>query len=346
MRKGDNINGYEILEDFKVAGGMSKISFAQKGGKDYFIKEFLAPKFPLPDSPGSEKVKLQKRKECELFEKHHQELNKRIASRCSLGGNLVFAVDFFRMGACYYKITEKIDVSSLSCKEISKLPLDKILLVAKTVAHSVKILHDLDIVHGDLKPDNILIKETALGYSGKLIDFDDSYFTGKPPKDRESVVGTPEYYSPEVAEYIMDEEEEIDGNTLTCKSDIFTLGIIFCEYFTGEKPKYDSKFGNIWKCVSQGGSLSFKTMPNQMLLLIKQMLSLEVEKRPTISQVFDILKKKEILSDIKEDTIKITKSTTKVDKLEKSLLRGDLVNKVATVKSESTSIITQLKINI
>ena len=55
MRKGDNINGYEILEDFKVAGGMSKISFAQKGGKDYFIKEFLAPKFPLPDSPGSEK---------------------------------------------------------------------------------------------------------------------------------------------------------------------------------------------------------------------------------------------------------------------------------------------------
>ena len=29
MLKGENINGYNILEDFKVAGGMSKISFAE-----------------------------------------------------------------------------------------------------------------------------------------------------------------------------------------------------------------------------------------------------------------------------------------------------------------------------
>lgn len=33
MLKGENIHGYHILEDFKVAGGMSKISFADKGGK-------------------------------------------------------------------------------------------------------------------------------------------------------------------------------------------------------------------------------------------------------------------------------------------------------------------------
>lgn len=43
MLKGENIKGYRILEDFKVAGGMSKISFAEKDGKTYFIKEFLAP---------------------------------------------------------------------------------------------------------------------------------------------------------------------------------------------------------------------------------------------------------------------------------------------------------------
>ena len=45
MLKGENIHGYHILEDFKVAGGMSKISFADKEGKIYFIKEFLAPKY-------------------------------------------------------------------------------------------------------------------------------------------------------------------------------------------------------------------------------------------------------------------------------------------------------------
>ena len=72
MLKGEVINGYTILKDFVVAGGMSKVSFAEKGGKEYFIKEFLTPKYPLPDSPGSEKMKAQSRIACEAFEKHHR----------------------------------------------------------------------------------------------------------------------------------------------------------------------------------------------------------------------------------------------------------------------------------
>lgn len=126
MFRGDVINGYRILKDAVVAGGMSQVSFADKGGKEFFIKEFLTPKYPLPDSPGSEKVKEQKRKACEAFEKHHRELNKKISTKVSFGGNLVFAVDFFRYGTCYYKVTEKIDTTSMSCEEISKLPFDKI----------------------------------------------------------------------------------------------------------------------------------------------------------------------------------------------------------------------------
>ena len=289
MLAGENINGYVILEDFKVAGGMSKVSFARKGDKDYFIKEFLYPKYPTPDSPGSDAVKAKKKKACEDFEKHHRDLNNQISKKCAPGGNLVFAVDFFRVGPCYYKITEKIDTSSISCEEISKLPVEKILLIAKSVCHSVRILHDLDIVHGDLKPDNILIKKTLAGYSGKLIDFDDSYFSRKPPVDRESVVGTPDYYSPEQALYIMDEDEEIDGSTLTCKSDIFTLGIIMSEYFSGEKPIVSK--GSVWSAINRGESVSFakKLSPN-IEGLLREMLSLSPDERPDIKQVFEKLR--------------------------------------------------------
>lgn len=291
MLKGEVINGYTILKDFVVAGGMSKVTFAEKGGKEYFIKEFLSPKYPLPDSPGSEKVKAQRRKACETFEKHHRELNKKIATKVSLGGNLVFAVDFFRSGTCYYKVTEKIDTTSLSCEEISKLPFEKIILIAKSVCHSIRILHDLDIVHGDLKPDNILIKKTSLGFSGKLIDFDDSYFSKNPPSDRESLVGTPEYYSPEQAAYIMDEDEEVEGSTLTLKSDIFTLGIILCEYFSGGKPKLTSDFSSTWSCVGDGSSFSFrKPIPLDIAKLINSMLSCSPNDRPSIQEVFEKLK--------------------------------------------------------
>ena len=182
---------------------------------------------------------------------------------------LELAVDFFRSGTCYYKVTEKIDTASLSCEEISKLPLDKIFLIAKSVCHSVRILHDLNIVHGDLKPDNILIKKTSLGFSGKLIDFDDSYFSGNPPTDRESLVGTPEYYSPEQAAYIMDEDAVIDGCTLTLKSDIFTLGIILCEYFTGKKPVLPVDCGSTWICIEKGKLFSYaKSIPTEIKNLI------------------------------------------------------------------------------
>lgn len=296
MLEGEIINGYRILRDFVVAGGMSKVSFAEKGGKEYFIKEFLSPKYPLPDSPGSERIKAQKRKACEAFEMHHRELNKKIRTKVSLGGNLVFAVDFFRSGTCYYKVTEKIDTASLSCEDISRLPIDKILLLAKTVCYSVRILHNLNIVHGDLKPDNILIKKTPSGFSGKLIDFDDSYFSGNPPTDRESLVGTPEYYSPEQAAYIMDEDEEIEGSTLTLKSDIFTLGIILCEYFTGKKPVLPSDCGNTWVCVENGKTFSYaKTIPSEIKNLIDKMLQKNPNERPTINEVFETLNKAKVL---------------------------------------------------
>lgn len=335
MLKGEVINGYRILKDFIVAGGMSKISFAEKGGKEYFIKEFLSPKYPLPDSPGSEKVKAQRRKACEEFEKHHSELNRKISTRVSLGGNLVFAVDFFRSGTCYYKVTEKIDTASLSCEEISRLPFDKILLIAKSVCHSIRILHDLNIVHGDLKPDNILIKRTSLGYSGKLIDFDDSYFSGNPPSDRESLVGTPEYYSPEQAAYIMDEDEEIEGSTLTLKSDIFTLGIILCEYFTGNKPILSSDCRSTFLCVEKGKALSYtKSIPTGIKNLIDRMLRKNPNERPTINEVFEILKKTKTEGCSLDEDFHATSIGTLKKTEEKVKLRNTF-KKETTILSES-----------
>ena len=69
MKAGDVLNGYTILEDFKVVGaGLSKWTFAERGGRQYFIKEFLSPTYPDDDAPGSEKIKAKKRARCAAFE--------------------------------------------------------------------------------------------------------------------------------------------------------------------------------------------------------------------------------------------------------------------------------------
>ena len=287
MKKGDILNGYRILDDFKVAGGMSKISFAECGGKEYFIKEFLSPKYPTPDSPGSERIKAQKRKACEDFEAHHRKINQLIGERVGTGGNLVYAISFFRNGTSYYKINEKIDTTGLSVEEISKLPLENILIIAKSVCSSLNILHELNIVHGDLKPDNILIKQTGEKlYTGKLIDFDDSYFSKNPPNDREAIVGTPEYYSPELAAYIMaDDDDDIEPSSMTLASDIFTFGIILTEYFTGSKPIFEEDIPT-WNAINKGLEISFsKKLPDGIETLLKMMLSKDPSKRPNIKSI-------------------------------------------------------------
>lgn len=288
------LNGYTLTTEWQVVGGMSEIAFASKGGKDWFIKKFISPKYPTPDSPGSERIKLQKKKNCEEFEKRQKELNGKIGSKCGLGGNLVYAVDFFRVGPCYYKINEKIDASSMSISDISHLNHKDLLIIMKSLAHSLRIMHRENIVHGDLKPDNILIKATTTGtYTTKLIDFDDSYFSGNPPKDREQVVGTPEYYSPELFDYISDEDAEMDGSTLTIKSDIFALGIIFCEYLTGEKPILPDGYNGTYSAVRDGKMVSFcKSIHLTPYLqdMLYQMLQLDSTKRPTIDEIFTTLK--------------------------------------------------------
>ena len=65
MKAGEVINGYTILEDFRVVGaGLSKWTFAAKDGREYFIKEFLSPTFPDEHAPGSAQTKMRKRQRC------------------------------------------------------------------------------------------------------------------------------------------------------------------------------------------------------------------------------------------------------------------------------------------
>jgi serine/threonine protein kinase len=286
VKAGDVINGYTILEDFKVVGaGLSKWTFAERGGREYFVKEFLSPTYPDDDAPGSERTKAKKRARCAAFEAHHRGIQRALAPLSAYGGNLIVTLDFFRWGAKYYKVTEKVDVAGLGTADVAGLDLRTQLVLMKTVAHSLKILHDLRIVHSDLKPSNVLIKRTELGYTTKLIDFDSAYVAGNPPPADE-IVGTINYYSPELLGYV--QEAGVTPAELGTASDVFALGLIYTEWLTGGPPPFDAAvYHEPAVAVRSGETLRIPRagVDARLADLVDRMLSADPAARPPIGEV-------------------------------------------------------------
>ena len=286
MRAGDVINGYLILEDFKVVGaGLSKWTYAERGGRQFFIKEFLSPTYPDDAAPGSDKTKAKKRARCAVFEAHHRGMQTALAPLSAFGGNLIVTLDFFRFGAKYYKVTEKVDAEDLGPGGIASLDLRQRLVLMKSVAHSLKILHDLRIVHGDLKPSNILVKRTELGYTSKLIDFDSAYIAGSPPPATE-IVGTINYYSPELLGYI--QEAGVQPGELGVASDVFALGLIYTEFLTGAVPPFDAaRYHEPAVAIRHGETLRIPRtgVRRDLADLVDTMLLADPATRPTIGQI-------------------------------------------------------------
>jgi serine/threonine protein kinase len=290
VRAGDVINGYTILEDFRVVGaGLSKWTFAAKNGREYFIKEFLSPTWPDEHAPGSAQTKMRKRRRCAAFERHHRRIIEALAEVSGLGGNLIVTLDFFRWGAKYYKVTEKVEVAGLEPADVASLTFPDQLVLLKTVAHSLRILHDRGIVHGDLKPSNVLIKRTELGYTTKLIDFDNAYLAGEPPPPEE-IVGTMNYYPPELVGYI--QETGTTTAELTQKADIFALGLIYAEYLTGAPPTFDAaahQYAGVAAAAGQILRLPPTSLPTPVVELVDRMLLTDPAARPTIAEIHSTL---------------------------------------------------------
>jgi eukaryotic-like serine/threonine-protein kinase len=254
MKQGDLLGGYLVCSKPTNAGGGKCVwAFATKDGEEYFIKEFLEPKWPLSSSPGSAESKRRRREDCTAFEGRHRHVMNRLKSDAVGGGNIVIAEAFFREGTTYYKVTRRIDASNLT--SLVPLTVHQKLVVLRTLGLSLQQLHRIDVVHGDLKPDNVLVQKRPSNnlYTAKLIDFDDSYVTGHPPAGTtvggDSMYGAPEWFS-----YIR-QDVRSDGGELTTAVDMFSLGLMVHEYLTGQLPGFPPEFGSPGEAVKAGRRL-------------------------------------------------------------------------------------------
>ena len=280
------IEGYCCQGEWKTAANGDYI-FAQKDGREFFLKRFQEPKYP--EEGLSSDFRDKKIKRCEQFSQERRKIIVALQQVSQGNGNIMTPQEFFLNKPYYYQASLKSTQQEATISQIVKLTEEKRMLLIKTLCMDLMKIHSVKIVHGDLKPENILISRSQNGeLICKLIDFDDSYFSQKPPLPADTM-GTEEYWSPELAEYKVTEDTSLAFN-ITCQSDIFALGLILHEYCTGKMPDTHGG-GNAYESVYEGGILTAdKSIKSEKLRsLINSMLLYDPDKRPTSKQIVEQL---------------------------------------------------------
>jgi len=156
-----------------------------------------------------------------LLERFHGEVR---VARLVSHPNVCRVYDIGEIEGAPFISMEYVDGEDLAelLTRIGRLPADKALETARKLCAGLAAAHDRGVIHRDLKPQNIMMNKRG---EVVIMDFGlaaiADQLTG--PEARN---GTPAYMAP----------EQLRGEAVTAKSDIYALGLVLYEIFTGKKP--------------------------------------------------------------------------------------------------------------
>ena len=159
-------------------------------------------------------------------------------------------------------------------------------------------LHQVGVIHGDLKEPNFLFKKEGGRYIVYLIDFDASYPVTEVP-EFDAVPYSPGYQSPEIVCYSASENPEM-AELMTTATDLFTLGLIFHSVWTHKLPGSPLEDMSVGEALARGeenrprldkrlDEFIGENRHATYLSLANWMLTRLPDKRPTDEQVIAIL---------------------------------------------------------
>lgn len=128
-----------------------------------------------------------------------------------------------------YIVTEFIDGQTLSqwMTDNPRPELETVRGIVEQLAKGLRAFHRLEMLHQDLRPNNIMIDSTG---TLKIIDFGSTRVAGimeiTTPIEQHNLLGTAQYTAPE---YFL-------GESGTTRSDLFSLGVITYQMLTGKLP--------------------------------------------------------------------------------------------------------------
>jgi DNA-binding NarL/FixJ family response regulator len=160
--------------------------------------------------------------------------------------------DFGALPDHQYLAMEYIPCGDLRDRLRNPLSIDESLYYLRGIAEALRVIHVFGILHRDLKPANVMLREDN---SPVLIDFglarralEDAATTGAG-----QVLGSPYYISP----------EQSQGQRVDARTDLYSLGVMFYEMLTGQRPYTGNSAMAI---MTQHASASVPTLPPNVAL--------------------------------------------------------------------------------
>jgi ADP-ribosylation factor protein 1 len=157
------------------------------------------------------------------------------------------------------------------------------------VANAVSFLHERQVVHRDLKPDNLVFVDGERDSAIKLIDF--GYAGVCPPGGKlVGLCGTPDYAAPEILTwYSADKGRKVQGSPYDHAVDMWSLGVVLYILLCGFPPFYGDDDAQMFGLISEGRyafpvdidgyKTTWKNVSEQPIELIRSLLCVDPANR-------------------------------------------------------------------
>ena len=217
------VSGTILADRYRIVGLLGKGGMGEVyRADDLKLSQPVALKF-LPDRHLSDGAALAR---------FHREV--RVARQVS-HKNVCRVYDIGEIDGRHFLSMEFIKGEELSSllRRIGRLPIDKAVQIARQICAGLSAAHDNGILHRDLKPANIMIDAEG---NARITDFGLAGLAEEIRED-EMAAGTPAYMAP----------EQLDGEPPTVRSDIYSLGLVLYELFTGKRAYEAPSLGELIK---------------------------------------------------------------------------------------------------
>ena len=170
------------------------------------------------------------------------------------GDNAYIAMDFISG----YSMSQRL-------RKREYLTVGELIRISRAMLKALAVAHSHGVIHGDIKPANIMYDATCDSYI--LTDFGAAYSDHRQRQSDNLIIGTPAYMSP----------EQLEGRKLDGRSDLFSLAVTLYHLLTGEQPFSGGSLPELKRnIVNHEPELNHLSLPNS----IRQVLVKALQKKP------------------------------------------------------------------